>query len=262
MLTALSTLTTLEELTLKFQSPQPHPDQATRRLFPSTCFVLPVLRSFRFKGVCEYLDDLMTRIDTPQLDELEITFFNQIVFDTPRFMHFIRRTPRLRALEKAHLYFFGRSARVNLLTETSDWPWLSVAILCEELDWQVSSLEQVCASCFPPLSKLEDLCISAYSQLDGQDNVENTLWMELLHPFTAVKNLYLSEEVAPRITTVLQELAGGGTIEVLPALQNIFVEDLQPSGPVQEGIQQFVATREVTSHRIAVSRWYRVQEVE
>jgi hypothetical protein len=129
-------------------------------------------------------------------------------------------------------------------------------ILCRELDWQVSSLEQVCTWCLPPLSTLKDLYISERPkwQPDWKDNIDNTQWLELLHPFRAVKNLYLSEKLARRIVPALQELAGGVTTEVLPTLQNIFLERLQPSGPVQEGIGQFAATRQV-NHPIAVSRW-------
>lgn len=74
-------------------------------------------------------------------------------------------------------------------------------------------------------------------------------------PITALKNLYLSKEFARRIAPALQELVESGTTEVLPSLQNIFLEELQPSGPVQEGIQQFVAMREATSYPVAVSRW-------
>jgi hypothetical protein len=104
---------------------------------------------------------------------------------------------------------------------------------------------------------LEDLYIHKEpgSKPDWQDNVENVLWLELLHPFPAVKNLYLCNEFAPRVVPALQELIGVRTIEVLPALQNIFLEDLQSTGPVQEGIQQFIAMRQVTGHPIAVSRW-------
>ena len=201
----------------------------------------------------------MARIDAPRLNNLDITFFNQIVFDTPQFIQFISRTPTLKALEKAHVVFEDDAARVNLSSQTSGYGELKVKIPCRELDWQVSSLEQVCTSCLPPLSTLEDLYIyeDPYSQPDWQDNIENTLWLELLHPFTAVKNLYLSEEFAPRIVPALQELVGGRTTEVLPTLQNIFLEGLQPSGPVQEGIQQFVAARQVTGHPIAVSHWDR-----
>jgi hypothetical protein len=81
--------------------------------------------------------------------------------------------------------------------------------------------------------------------------------MELLHPFTMVKNLFLSENIAPRVVPALQELVGSRTTEVLPTLQNVFIEKLQPSGHVQEGIGKFVAARQVTSHPIVVSCWDR-----
>jgi hypothetical protein len=106
---------------------------------------------------------------------------------------------------------------------------------------------------------LEDLYIyeDQSSRSHWQDNIENALWLELLHPFRAVKNLYLSEEFARRIGPALQELVGIMATEVLPTLQNIFLEGLGPSGPVQEGIQQFVSTRQATDDPIAVSRWDR-----
>ncbi len=104
---------------------------------------------------------------------------------------------------------------------------------------------------------LEDLYIleNPYWRPRWQDDVENTLWLEVLHPFAAVKNLYLSKEFAPRIAPALQELVGGRTAEVLPTLENIFLEGLQPSGPLQEGIEKFVAARQLTSHPVAVSHW-------
>jgi hypothetical protein len=223
---------------------------------PDTRF-LPVLNYFCFKGVSEYLDNLAARIDAPQLNSLYITFFNRVVFDTPHFIQFISRTPTLKALEKARVAFEDGTANVNLSSQTSGYGLLNVGISCRELDWQISSLEQVCTSSLPSLSTLEDLYIyeDPHSQPDWQVNIETALWLELLHPFTAVKNLYLCEELAPRIAPALQELVGGRTTEVLPTLENIFLEGIQPSGPIQEGIGQFVATRQVTSHRIAVSRW-------
>jgi len=63
--------------------------------------------------------------------------------------------------------------------------------------------------------------------------------LELLLPFPAVKNLYLSKDFAPGIVAALQEIVG---TEVLPSLQNILVDGLEPSGPFQESIEQFVAT--------------------
>jgi hypothetical protein len=258
MVTALSSSTTLEHLVIHFESPQSRPDWASRRLPPPTRSVLPVLTIFRFKGVCEYLEDLVTGIDAPRLDKLYITFFNQIVFDTPQFIQFVLRSPTLETFQKVLVVFEHGAARVNLSSQISDYGRLKVKIPCMELDWQVSSMEQVCTLCLPPLSTLEDVYIyeSPYSQPIWQDNIENTLWLELLQPFAAVKNLFLSREFASRIIgPALQELTEGRMAEVLPTLENIFLEELQPSGTVQEGIQQFIATRQVTSHPIAVYRW-------
>ena len=103
---------------------------------------------------------------------------------------------------------------------------------------------------------LEDLYIHdhPYDPPDWKDDIENGLWLQLLHPFTAVKNLYLSEQIALRIGPALQELAEGRTTEVLPALQIIFLEGLESSGPVQEGIGKFVAARQVASRPIEIGR--------
>ena len=54
------------------------------------------------------------------------------------------------------------------------------------------------------------------------DCIENAQWLELLRPFAAAKNLYLSDQFAPHIVSALKELViGGRTIEVFPVIQNI-----------------------------------------
>jgi hypothetical protein len=201
----------------------------------------------------------MAHIDAPQLNDLHLTFFNDIVFYMPQFFNFICRTP-LKALKEARVAFDGVRAAVEL--KSASYGELSVDVKCRELDWQVSSLEQVCTSSLPPVSTLEDLYIEEgpSSRANWQDNVENVMWLELLQPFSAVKNLYLSKEFAPRIVPIFQELVGGRAAEVLPTLQNIFLEGLDPvdpSGDIQEGIGKFVAARQITGHPIVVSRWDR-----
>jgi hypothetical protein len=163
----------------------------------------------------------------------------------------------LKAPEKARVYLDDGVANVLFTPQTSSYGRFSVKIPCREWDWQLSSLEQVCTLCLPPLSTLEDLYIYERppSRRHLEDNVENTLWLELLRPFAAVKDIYLSKKVVPSIVLTLQELVGGRTTEVLPTLRNIFLEGLQPSVPIQEGIGKFVAARQVTSHPVSVSPW-------
>jgi hypothetical protein len=93
-----------------------------------------------------------------------------------------------------------------------------------------------------------------YLRPHWQDDIETELWLELLYPFVAVKNLFLSKQSAPHITPALLE---GRMTGQLPVLQNIFLEGLEPSGPVPEGIRRFVAARQFSGHPIAVSLWDR-----
>jgi hypothetical protein len=88
--------------------------------------------------------------------------------------------------------------------------------------------------------------------LPGQDDIEKSQWLELLHPFANVKNLHLSEKVVPCVAPALQELTGERATEVLPTLQNIFFDGFEASPPVEEGIGQFVATRQFSGHPVAI----------
>ncbi len=67
MVALLSVLSSLKELYLQFQSPQSRPDGESRSPPPSKRSVIPTLDYFTFKGVVEYLEDLMTFVDAPQL---------------------------------------------------------------------------------------------------------------------------------------------------------------------------------------------------
>ena len=246
-------MSNLATLVLQFRSPQSRPDQESRRLPPPKRTILPALDEFRFKGVTDYFEDLLTCIDTPQLYCMKITFFNQIDFDTPRLAQFINRTPKLGKRE-ARVQFDDNFARIGLLPGFSTF---EIAISCREPDWQLSSIEQICNSSLQPLSALKDLYIKhQYSQLVwNNDAIESTLWLQLFLPFIAVESLYLSEELASGIAAALQDLAGEGGTDVLPSLRNIFVEGLEPSGPFQKDIRQFLAARQLSNHPIAISVW-------
>ena len=262
MVTCLSILSKLESLQLEFESPQSCPDPEDRRSPPRTRSILPALTIFSFKGVNEYLENLVSWIDSPRLYRLSTTFFNDIDFNTPELDQFIGRTPTLGACDEARIIFHSREALVRLRQfqpEQSDDRMVEVKILCQVSDWQLSSLAQICTSSLHLFSKTENLYIYEYlhSRPNWKDDIENTEWLDLLLPFVAVKNLYLSKQFSPRIVPALQELTGGRTTEALPALQNILLEGFQPSEPIQEGIAQFVSARRLTNHPVAISVWDR-----
>ena len=253
----LSTLPRLETLFLGFKSPRSRPNNESRRLPPPTRSVLPALIKLQFRGVNEYLEDLVARIDSPLLDCLEIGLFHQLIFDTTQLTQFVSRTPSLEVCDQARVDFSDMHVRVAFPKISSGYH-LSLKILCTQPEWQLSSMAQICTS-FSPRSlvrMVERLCIRerSHSILKWQDDIEDNQWLELLHPFTAVKNLSISKEFGPRIAPSLQELVGGRTTEVLPALETLIFEELRPSGPFEEAIGKFVAARQLSNHPVAVSQ--------
>jgi hypothetical protein len=67
-----------------------------------------------------------------------------------------------------------------------------------------------------------------------QDDIDSSQWLELLHPFTAVKELHISK-FTQSIAPALQELIGERGTEVLLALQSLLLEEPLPSA-VEEAI--------------------------
>ena len=261
MVTCLSTLTRLEFLRLGFDSRRTRPEWERRHTSSSTCALLPSLTSFTFEGVSEYLEDIVDKIDLPLLDSLTITFFHEPIFDTPRLAQFISRIPKLKTFNKAKLRLgkWNTFVEVSSLSKTTTNAFLKLEDSYESPDFLLSPLVQLCTSSLPRslIPTLEDLVIigSNFSRPPGQDGVDPGLWWELLQPFTAVKDLYLFPEIASRIALTLQEFIVESVLELFPVLQNIFLKELQPSGLVPEGIEQFVAARQLASHPISVCHW-------
>jgi len=195
----------------------------------------------------------VTRIDTPRLVGMEITLY-RIESGCPRLAQFFNRSPTLRVLDEAHVQFdniTASSLRLRSRTSMSGLDNLLINIICT-LNLRFSSVARLCNSSLPPFSTVEDLYIGRkHSELVFQ----NIPWIQLLLPFTAVKNLYLSEEFALGVAAALQELVEGRISEALPSLQSIFVEGFNLSVSFRENIGQFVSTRKLFNHPITISVW-------
>jgi hypothetical protein len=187
----------------------------------------------------------MPRIDAPLLDCMNITFFNQLLFDTPRLRHFISRTGIFMAPDCARIFF-----NHGYVTVEPFWT-LSLRILCEPSDWQLSSLSQLYNSALSPLPTLE--CLEIYNcRKYWEDDMENIQWLELLRLFTTVKDLVLSKKSFRLVAPALDELDGESVTEVLPALQNIIIQGPQPLEPDNKGIGKFIATRRLLGSPMTV----------
>ena len=256
----LSTLSRIESLTLGFQHLRSEAHRARRHPPPLTRVVFPNLTFIYFHGDIEYLEDILSQIETPVLNQSELYFFNQLVFDTPLFGNFVRRTETFTTIHTARIQFDSWSVGVSLWGRekmaNNNKEALRLEITCTPLDWQLSALAQVLNSFLSSLSTLESLEITVdHGYEDWQGEIEVIQWREFLHLFASVKEMTLvREDSVQLVRPALQELSEERETEVLPALQNIFLmtNGWQPSGPVKETIEQFITTRQLHDHPVTV----------
>ena len=158
--------------------------------------------------------------------------------------------------------FFSESDPWIILSQTSNRECLLRITCSSPLDQQASSLAQISDSSIPPalIAAVDHLYILITGCWDWQpeDDIGSDQWLELLRSFPAVKDLYIALEFIPSILLALQDLFGERVIEVLPALQTLFLEDNMlfpcPSA-VQDVIGGFVDARQLASHPVTVSPW-------
>ena len=254
MVTCLATLTRLSQLDLGFGFPRSRADRDSRPPSLPRPVVLPALTTFCFKGDGEYLEDIISRIDVPHLRRTFITFFNQLIFDTPLLLHLISRTEIYKTSQSADIHFWDGSVEaVIYFPPAMSYGEIHLEISCRPSDWQLSSLAQVWSSALSPLLTLERLEIFDY-QTHWQDGIEITQWLELLRPFISVKHLVLPKYLVRLLAPALQVIAEESLTEVLPVLERLSFQEQQPLGPVKdsEAISKFIAARQLFGRPITV----------
>ena len=218
----LSTLSRLESLGLGFQYPQSQAHRASRHPPPLTRVVLLNLPFFYFGSDIEYLEDILSQIETPILSQSNLYLFNKLLFDTPPLGYFIRRTGTFMTVHKVRVKFCSWAVKVTLSRReevaNKDRQALRLEITCKPLEWQLSAVAQVLNSFLSSLPNLDNLEI-AVSRKVRQGEIEVIQWQEFLRLFTSVKDMTLEFKDSVRLVApALQELAGERATEVLPAL--------------------------------------------
>ena len=246
MATCLATLPSLKSLDIRFQSPRSRPNRRGRP--PPTRVILPTLESFGFKGVSEYLEDLVARIDTPKLDRLRIRLFMDLMFNVPQLHKLIVRTERIRSLDSAEILFHPWASVIR------SRPAIELEIICREPDWQASSMAQVCSQLSPHLSHVEQLAIreDTPGQARQGNGIDPMLLLELFDPFPALQHLHIYGELRSLVTRALQEHTGESATEVLPSLRRLVFEGPPPSGSIQKDIQGFITARQNSNHPVDI----------
>ena len=259
MVTSLSALTRLTRLAIGLESPASRPDR--RGPPPLTRVILPALEELEFCGASEYLEDLVARIDAPRLHNLNISFFHQLIYDVQQLPYFIGHAGSLGSFSHAGVVLNDYGVDIEFYSSEKTLAnlhnWLRLGILCREVDWQVSSMAQICnqVSLLPSIVEQLDIQVPDYLKSILQVGVEDTQWLELFRPFTAIRTLRICHNLQSLIVQALQELTGERATEILPALDSLYLEEYPPSGSDQQAIESFVAARQHSDHPVAVHHW-------
>ncbi|KAI0246807.1 hypothetical protein BJV78DRAFT_1286040 [Lactifluus subvellereus] len=244
----------LESLTIQFYSPLPNRD-VERQLLDSpimTQITLPNLREFWFKGVSAYLEGLLAQISAPVLRELNIQLFNQQTFTVPHLLQFIG-APEFLSFSTVRLSFDNYSAYLEAVEPEEleqRWYHFRVWIMCRHLDWQVSSAAQILDTLQPVLSVVEKLTLShkVHKQSSEWHNeVDRTLWHQLLRPFSNFKTLHVQNELVGRLAGSLQTDDGEPSLELLPNLEEV---GYSGGDDACDAFTSFVDQRKVAGHPV------------
>jgi hypothetical protein len=113
MVNVLSVLTRLKSLRLRFDRDW-ESQQACAHPSPSSRVVLPALTNVYFYGYKEYLEDILSRIDTPLLTDISFDLSVSVKV-TPPLRDFIDRTEASGAYSKILIRPSGRCAKVKFI---------------------------------------------------------------------------------------------------------------------------------------------------
>ena len=262
MVTGLSALTRLKFLHINFRSPgsppdkHQHPQNLTRAL-------LPCLTWLEFQGISKYLEDLLVQIEAPMLDNINIKFFNQLIFDVLQLLQFLTYSEKLSLPKEVTVNFHNDFVQLTLSPPRGTVGNLTLQVLSTMSLQQVSSMVQICSRAMHLLSSVErlEICGGEYEHLlqEWQEDMEDSQWLDLLRPFMAVESFHVTEYLGLFTASALQEVTGRRTTEILPALCSLFLQGLGPSAFLQGALRQFLAARWSTSHPVTIchrkSQW-------
>ena len=260
IVTSLATLTRLETLSITFyeyedMSPS---DQYESQLGLTMGVILPALTNFRYRGYSNYLEDFLSQINTPRLDNLRIEYIPHQI-EASQLSRFINRTANLKLdrFRNAEVMFcpigFGvqfdcslECHQAQLSLDISDFPFLHEQVPC-----MANVLGQLVAT----LSNVDHLS-SGGNNFEPR-KMESTDWLPFFRLFQAVKALHLTGGVAAYIVSALEEATDEMVAEVFPALDLIWLDDEGSEG-IMEGnepagsMERFLSLRQLSGRPVTV----------
>lgn len=253
----LSATTQLKQLKLCFHPPSHRPDQTRTASPPKSRSMLPALTEIHFRGNSDYFEDLVSRIDAPAVEQVDMNFLDLNTFDTPQLSQFIDRT---RTLRSPHHTSFQLSEDDITITHdfrlappsSSASGTIRLQFSCDDVDRQMSILVHVGRQFSRLLSSVETLNVNGspmlFSLRDPRET-DSAKWLELLRHFRGVRKLEVVGALVPNIASTLEQVTGNMARGILPSLRDFHLD--VPQSSMSPSIEPFVARR-LSTHPVTV----------
>ncbi|KAH9969408.1 hypothetical protein BGW80DRAFT_632471 [Lactifluus volemus] len=243
MVTALSALPRLTDLSIRFEPPGTirHPPPPTRA-------VLPALEVFQSSGPNSDSENFLARIEVPQLETLMVVYDHQPIFDIQQV---ITLSLALGPFHYAKLLFTSCDVRIQLYQPEGTNPPKMVKLTVGRGE-KVSPLARICPLLSSSLfSTVTELNISNW-RLE-ETLMDNPEWLVLFHLFTAVQTVRLSTDLQPFIVSSLLGHTRESVTGVLPELQNLYLHRKHCRDEVDEqAIKLFITACENSDRPVTV----------
>ena len=220
--------------------------------------LLPALTHLNLQGFTGYLEGFGSRLDAPNLRDIEIAFFDESIFDVPKLRDFIDQIERQKSHRRADILSSEYSISISL-TQPGVRTRLKLQVLCKTSDLLPLFMAQICTYFSAFLFGVEDLRICtmhASNRQGGNDfNRASGQWLELIRQFRGAKWLHVSGEHSMGIIRTVQpderrEIA-------LPSLHKLYIrEPVLRVARLREAIAPFVYSCRVSRCFIAAELEY------
>jgi hypothetical protein len=250
LLQRLSIMHQLEILGIAFQSPAPNLDSETKLLDDPfvTQVTLPNLRWFGFQGTSNYLEALLSPIDAPLLQKLQITFFNETAFDVSYLLRHMN-TECFR-FNYSRCCFYEEGVAVWVFPDEGARTYaFCMHVICEHFDQQLSSMAQIFHVLSPLFSGMGHLIIHYREHtLSSMGNYEarRIRWHQLFMSFNNLKTLHVPRGLVGELSLILRWDG-----EIFPELKELVCPTRGGAGGA---FSPFIDARNAAGHPIRLLR--------
>ncbi|KAH8984728.1 hypothetical protein EDB92DRAFT_1467892 [Lactarius akahatsu] len=247
---ALSGMAQLRSLSLHFVSTTDYALQLSQSESWGHRVILPVLTRLDVRGISQYLERLVARIDAPRLGDIEITLVNENIIGFPNLREFVDRIEMHKSHRRAHILSSEHSISISFIHPGAP-ACLKFQFFCEPLNEQLLFMTELCVYLSNFLFNVEDLRVSTTRPL-GQGGSDYSGWRALLDSFTSVQRFHVAGNLSTYVVRALQLLGWEGDT-VIPSLHTLYIAEPGPRhAPLREAVVATMVSRRLSGHPIVV----------